>query len=595
MNALGQHLARFAIQAAPRLLIWGWVTGALILAGGWSSPVLATVLLGAKVVTDGSVNPPGERLDIDLAFLPAEEELTLEVRGFVFFEKSPNEVSPLPARDPSRRASQAPFQVSRRVAPPRKGRLVRESIVIAFAALRLPRGIHRLGFEISGRRGETIDFVQATTLFAVQVTSGRRREMTPPDPPPTLKHSHSEQPVLIAEDGKVRSVTARLEVTEPEFSLEATRPVRVDIPGEFLHPLFSIGSPDTEEMDEDVAAAMPVPGAGWAAADQFVPEPRRTVHFATNRRVVNPAEFGLDRYGTVAGELSFGKAVVNIPLAVHRRGALELPGYWSRPDPAKHFLVERLETWDRQRFLAEVAPGDVLLYVHGYKTTFEYALLRAAQVVHDLEFPGRGLVFSWPSAGKLTGYSADEEQAAQSSAALAELLQALTGADSPAAAGRRIHVIAHSMGNRVFLAAARQWELEHPELSANKPLGQVLLAAPDVNATMFAALLPSVIRLADSTTMYYCEHDVALTASRALHLDKPVGLGPFFAEGLQTINANEVDTSALAHGYFSETRELLFDIRLAVRYGLKPDQRHPPLSAAQKVYGYPLWAFLPRL
>src|SRR5439155_17314335 len=122
---------------------------------------------------------------------------------------------------------------------------------------------------------------------------------------------------------------------------------------------------------------------------------------------------------------------------------------------------------------------------------------------------------------------------------------------------RKVHVIVHSMGNRLFLKAARQLELDQPAGASRKLFGHVALAAPDVDAATFAALLPSVIRQSETATLYYCQADRALQASRTVHLDKPVGLGPFFAEGLDTINADRANTSFLGHGYFSSANPIM--------------------------------------
>jgi esterase/lipase superfamily enzyme len=149
------------------------------------------------------------------------------------------------------------------------------------------------------------------------------------------------------------------------------------------------------------------------------------------------------------------------------------------------------------------------------------------------------------------------------------------------------------MGNRVLLAAIREWELNYAKEPADKLLGQVILAAPDVDAATFAALLPSVIRRARSATLYYCPNDAALLASQAIHVNKPVGLAPFFTDGLDTINAEQVDTTMIGHGYYAAARELLFDLRLMLSYSKRPDDRRPPLGEKKMVYGYPLWAFVP--
>jgi esterase/lipase superfamily enzyme len=293
---------------------------------------------------------------------------------------------------------------------------------------------------------------------------------------------------------------------------------------------------------------------------------------------------------------------VNIPVENHTRGQVEVPSYWWQSrDPSKYFLVESLDVLSRDRFLKQVADGDVLLFIHGYNTGFESAVLRSAQLVHDLKFPGKGLTFSWPSAGALSKYTADEAQAEKSIPALVEVFRFLSTPAAPGAGAgagergpvRKIHVIVHSMGNRVFLGAVRQHELESRVRPPRKIFGHVALAAPDVDAATFAALLPSVLRQSDTTTLYYCQSDRALLASQTLHMNKPVGLGPFFADGLDTINCDNANTSLLGHDYYAATHPLLIDLRLTILFGEKPDDRFPPLGRHTLYLGYPHWSFLP--
>jgi esterase/lipase superfamily enzyme len=158
---------------------------------------------------------------------------------------------------------------------------------------------------------------------------------------------------------------------------------------------------------------------------------------------------------------------------------------------------------------------------------------------------------------------------------------------------RKIHAIAHSMGNRVFLGAVRKYELDAGVRPPAKIFGHVALAAPDVDAATFAALLPSLVRQSETATLYYCQTDRALLASQTLHLNKPVGLSPFFAEGLDTINCDNANTSLLGHDYFASTHPLLIDLRLTILFDQKPDDRFPPLGRHTVQLGYPHWSFLP--
>jgi esterase/lipase superfamily enzyme len=318
------------------------------------------------------------------------------------------------------------------------------------------------------------------------------------------------------------------------------------------------------------------------------------ISFATNRTTANADAPAASRFGAdVATVLTYGTCLVNIPVENHTRGQLEVPSYWWQDrDPSKYFLIESLIVLARGAWLDQLGPDDVLLYVHGYNTGFESALLRSAQLVHDLQFPGKGMAFSWPSAAALSGYARDEETAEKSIPALVELLRQLAAAANPPGRPRTIHALVHSMGNRIFLGAVRQYDLESRGGPARKLFGHVALAAPDVDAATFAALLPSLLRLSATVTLYYCQSDRALLASQAVHLNKPVGLGPFFAEGLDTINCDNANTSLLGHDYFASTHPLLLDLRLMIRFDQKADDRFPPLGRHTMLLGYPHWSFL---
>jgi esterase/lipase superfamily enzyme len=83
--------------------------------------------------------------------------------------------------------------------------------------------------------------------------------------------------------------------------------------------------------------------------------------------------------------------------------------------------------------------GDILIYIHGFNTTFDFAVLRLAQVVHDIQFSGVPVAFSWPSHGSTWSYDADEANALRSVEALAETLLTLVEAQAarPEAAAAR--------------------------------------------------------------------------------------------------------------------------------------------------------------
>ena len=60
-------------------------------------------------------------------------------------------------------------------------------------------------------------------------------------------------------------------------------------------------------------------------------------------------------------------------------------------------------------FLAGLDPADrnMLVYIHGFNTSFDDAQRRAAQLGFDLKVPGITALYSWPSRGNLIAYLAD--------------------------------------------------------------------------------------------------------------------------------------------------------------------------------------------
>jgi esterase/lipase superfamily enzyme len=562
-----------------------WATLALALPT-WGH---AAVPLRIDLTPDGSAVPPGDLLKVEVLFFPGESEVTLEVRAFRIEEEPKYLAEPIPARNKLSRDAQGNYFQSVRVTKPQESRAAMVTFVIPYAQLGLRQGMHGLAYEITGKVGKEVAFVRPTKLAYVIVTDKTRTEMQLEKEATRVVPRMVRQPVSILKEGKLTTVDAELEIQQPTFELRSQN-VKVSIPGEFQRPLLARAMPEPREDDDIPPEALPLGGAGWESLDKFEPKAKRSILYATNRTIADEKVFTPKRYGKeAAAHVTYGAAQVNIPVEAHRKGELEVPSWWSNRDPRKHFLVETLSEFSVEEFQKQTAQGDVLLVVHGYNTSFEFAVLRAAQLVHDLEFPGQGVAFSWPSAASTTGYWHDEEQVDKSAAALVEVFEKLLAAprDTP----RQLHVIAHSMGNRVFLNAVRLYHLKHPD--AEPFLGQVALAAPDIDGASFAALLPSVQRLAKHVTFYYCSSDRALVASRTVHQDKPVGLGPWFAEGIETINSDNANTEMLGHGYYASSHPLLIDLRLLLVFGEPADQRLPPLMGKSLVLGYPLWAFSP--
>ena len=274
--------------------------------------------------------------------------------------------------------------------------------------------------------------------------------------------------------------------------------------------------------------------------------------------------------------MSYGRAEVTIPVRVHRVGRMERP-WFGTPKKTRHVVLEQLDQLDATAFATRLAAElqrapqkDLLVFLHGYNVTFEEAARRAAQFATDMSFGGVVVLFSWPSAGATVRYLADEDSAAKSAEALATFLRDLEG--GPWA---RVHVVAHSMGNRVVVSGLAN--TSHLGL----PLRNVVLVAGDVDTDLFEQQFPKMRALVvrsdqDRVTSYATNSDRALWVSTVFHHTQRIGRitgTPFVAEGLETVDATAVDSSLLGHGYFGQERSVLTDLGLLLRQGLRAPAR----------------------
>ncbi|MGJ8586196.1 MAG: alpha/beta hydrolase [Marinosulfonomonas sp.] len=292
------------------------------------------------------------------------------------------------------------------------------------------------------------------------------------------------------------------------------------------------------------------------------------VWFGTNRALTgstDPAQmFGSDR-----DELSVGVLNVTIPPS-HQAGMIERPSGWfftEHLDPAKHVVLESLHVMTNAAFAEGCCgPEDKLLFVHGYNVNFHDGALRAAQLYYDLEFPGQAMYYSWPSIGTLYGYFSDANGVLASRPSMVEFLDIATQGEG------KLHIVAHSMGNRYLISALEAFFREHPD----RRIGQLVLAAPDVDRNALSAQFGNLEDNSDGVTLYASKRDIALKVSHKVNGGRRAGdaNGDLMRiEGLDTIDASLIEADSLGHSYFGDAPELLGDILGLVRLGWRPPER----------------------
>ncbi|WP_210490913.1 alpha/beta fold hydrolase [Microvirga antarctica] len=205
--------------------------------------------------------------------------------------------------------------------------------------------------------------------------------------------------------------------------------------------------------------------------------------------------------------------------------------------------VDSIDRSTAAQSFAQAALGrDLLLYIHGYKESFETAATSTIELSEGIRFPGATGLFTWPSAGSTFSYVSDRESAMWSRDALEDLLSAI--AKSPS--GGRIHIVAHSMGTLLTLETLRMLRGSGGE-GAMSRIGAVVMAAPDIDIDLFARGLERLGPDAQKITVISSTNDRALAMSSRL-AGGIVRAGAADRERLESLGVRVADASEFGGG-----------------------------------------------
>ena len=306
--------------------------------------------------------------------------------------------------------------------------------------------------------------------------------------------------------------------------------------------MFLAAFPCRGQIREPASACLP-PGTNRSIA-RCTPV---TVHYATDRQLGAPKSASVAAYTgnrSIADGLSYGTAIVSIPKS-HSLGVLEdLAWYEYSADAEKHVIVQRVTAQTESAFYdslkSRYSDKEAIVFIHGYATTFDFALRRTAQIAFDLKFKGAAILYSWPSEGSAVKYVIDENNIEWTVPHLKEFLRSLRQRGTFS----KIHLIAHSMGNRALLNALK--ELDGDRANRSSMFDQVILAAPDIDVDLFKRLASAVKANSRRVTLYASTADKAILMSRKVHKYPRAGesgtnivILPAF---IDTIDASKVET-----------------------------------------------------
>jgi esterase/lipase superfamily enzyme len=254
-----------------------------------------------------------------------------------------------------------------------------------------------------------------------------------------------------------------------------------------------------------------------------------TVYFATNRVLNGPAE-DWKSYGTSIVSPSDPAAIT---YAVAFVDNTELTA-------DKTGLITDIRDVEHGRFSENVIsdlrePGrNLLVFIHGFDNDFEASITRAA--FNREWFAQSGVpaadttvvAFSWPSLGRLLDlplpwgdYRRDQTLAGQSGFHMMSFLAGLQPIlDHARATGRRVSLLAHSMGNLALQAAVESW-FSHGNGDALL-FEEVILAAADERYDSFEfpepGRLSDLYRLGHRISIYFSRADSVLVLAAAINL-----------------------------------------------------------------------------
>ncbi len=234
---------------------------------------------------------------------------------------------------------------------------------------------------------------------------------------------------------------------------------------------------------------------------------------------------------------------------------------------------------------------DAFVFIHGFDWPFDDAITMMAQLWHFLGRDGVPIVYSWPAGGSMgvLSYVNDLESAEFSVWHLKRFLVSLASCPDI----ERIHLIAHSRGGDITLAALRELHQFHQGAGVETrdvlKLGNIILAAPDLDIEVATQrILPEgLLAVPSRMTIYISDKDRAMgfaswffgSLSRLGKVSlgmltqtqrRPMEIVPTF----DLIDARTKRQTFSGHSYFYQSPAVSSDLILILRDDLDPGEEN---------------------
>ncbi len=235
-------------------------------------------------------------------------------------------------------------------------------------------------------------------------------------------------------------------------------------------------------------------------------------------------------------------------------------------------------------------PRQVLVYVHGYYTSFVAAAETALTLQKGLHFPGPLILYSWPSRKtSVLAYGTDEDNAEWSMPHFTSFL----GEIGKAFPGMPVSLAGYSLGSRFVTGGIAFFRRE----GCNNCFGRAVLFAPDVfTADLRSALTSSNLCSGKPLTnptasapvlLYVSNNDRALRQSEKFHGNQRAGQAGgdlVLCNGVDTVDVSYLKSGGKSgHGYLVDPR-VLRDAAAAFA-GVPPTSPHRGLKQASRTGG----------
>jgi esterase/lipase superfamily enzyme len=286
-----------------------------------------------------------------------------------------------------------------------------------------------------------------------------------------------------------------------------------------------------------------------------------SIFFVTDRQPLNDNQLFSGEWGTDASHN-----------AIITAGVLSAPvnkANESRCSSQQAFIKAVRSQFEPKR------PRQVLIYIHGYYTTFVTAVETAMALQKGLRFPGPVIVYSWPSRKtSVLAYKTDEANARWSMPHFITLL----GNINKAFPGMPVSLAGYSLGSRFVTDGIAFYRRE----GCGNCFGRAVLFAPDVSSGDLRSALTSSSLCSSQplsnpvasapVLLYVSNDDKALRQSQRVHGNQRAGQAGgdlILCNGVDTVDVSYLDIGGNSgHGYILDPRVL--NDAAAAFYGIPP-------------------------